>query len=1151
MKTTVKLAVLCLGFCALGAAQVGIATISGRVTDATGAVVPQVNVTVVQTATNFKFTAVTNNEGLYRVTSLSPGMYRVTFEGQGFKRFVREDVELRTGDTLAVDALLQVGSLSESVEVSGAPPLLETQTSATGTVMSGNVLYDMPLYQRYINSTLNITPGLTTGGFAYGGSLGGYRIAGQRSSTTGIFEDGVVGNDQLGGTETIKPIQNAVAEVKVITSVPPAEYGHTAGGVISVVKKSGTNELHGMASWYGRTRAMQHRRYFDRNRASTPTPTRPNGTPNFFMQPDGNLSGPVYIPKLYDGRNKTFFFFGYQRLHEKKVAQFTETVPTQQMLNGDFNFPVANVNAIFDPATTRRNPNGAWARDPFPGNRIPQSQFDPVARKILEFDPWWRPNQPGGFTTAGPQSNFLADEFARVFFDDYNLRIDHQFSPALKMYSSYTQNSQSGFGRPRITRPGLEAFDHGQGNWNPFTGRNASIGYTWVVSPSVVNDSRAGYLRRDNRTDVSSFGENWAQRLGVPNVSADLMPAFGVYTLTGANQSRQSNETLSFRSDTTVVRGKHAFKFGYEILRFRLNNAIIARPVSFNFAGVTAGLQASGALQPNTGNVFAGFLTGYVSQAQVQLDLASWLPRSSIHSFYIQDDWKITPTLTMNAGLRYSNESPYNTKYGQQSNFDENAIDPLTGRRGAIVHSSSPLNRRDNNNFNPRLGFAWNPKQRWVFRGGIGMYTIDLKFPSARLQFDEYTAIANQQAAPGDPTPVFRVSQGPQPFRFNILPNGTAPFIGTNFGSRTAQWRDPNIRNPYSMTWNAGIQYELKRDYLLEVTYQGSNGVGLVENWQSNLFPIDFGAGNPALQAQVLAASQNFRPFTQFGNIQFRSNFGHSSFHSGTVKVEKRFSEGFFFNTFYTYAKVINSQDGDNNGGGVAPIQNRNLEKARAGYDRTHRWVSTIDYDLPAGKGKRWASSGWKSWILGGYSIAWIQTFESGNPVTFSFAGSPYNYYGTGFGGGRPDVVATPKLRDNWRDFGGDRFNSVGINPIYDISNFALPGGCPQTVPAGEAGAAMRLQCNFRIGNAGRNIGQGMPLIWSQVSAQKNFLIRERFRWQIRWDFQNALKTFNFNPAGTTVNFLNPQTFAKVTGDPATASLGGQPLMNLTLMVNW
>jgi hypothetical protein len=219
-------------------AQIGTSTMTGRVTDSTDAIVPGASITVVHTGTNFTFNTNTNADGLYRVLSLNPGMYRITAEASGFKRSIRDQVELRTGDTLAVDFVLQVGNVSESVEVTGVASLLETETSSTGTLMSGTVLYDMPLYQRYINSTMNLVPGMTSGGYAYGGSLGSYHLAGQRSGAIGIFEDGVNGNDQQGGTETVKPLQNSVAEVKVLTTVPPAEYGHSAGGVISVVKKS-------------------------------------------------------------------------------------------------------------------------------------------------------------------------------------------------------------------------------------------------------------------------------------------------------------------------------------------------------------------------------------------------------------------------------------------------------------------------------------------------------------------------------------------------------------------------------------------------------------------------------------------------------------------------------------------------------------------------------------------------------------------------------------------------------------------------------------------------------------------------------------------------------------------------------------------------
>lgn len=1121
--------------------QIGTSTLTGRIADASGAVVPNCTVSILQKGTNFTYTAKTNDEGIFRVPSLQPGPYRVTFEAPGFKKSVRDDVELRTGDTHAVDVTMQVGQVSEQIEVQGGAQLLETETSATGTVMSGNVLYEMPLYQRYINSTLNLVPGMTSGGYAYGGDLGAYHLAGQRNGAIGVFEDGVNGNDQMGGTGTIKPIQNSVAEVKVITTVPPAEYGHSAGGVISVVKKSGTNELHGMGSWYGRTRRMQHRLYFDRFTTSQ------QGVMTFFMQPDANISGPVIIPKLYNGKNKTFFFFGYQRLHEKKVAQVTAVTPSLAMRQGDFQFPgVASVNQIFDPASTRRNPDGTWSRDPFPGNRVPTARFDPVARKILDLDPWVQPNQAGSFNATGPSANLLANELALVFLDDYNVRMDHQFSSAFKIYGSYTDNRQSGYGRPINIRYDRAEFDHLQGNYNPFKQLNTSVGYTWVASPAVVNDSRVGYFRRRNDTVVPSFGQNWPQQLGIPNIDQALMPAFGnsgasrdsadsLYGIVGATPGKAVNETFSYRNDTTVVRGTHAFKFGYELLKFRLNSANFARPASFSFAGVTAGILPDGVAVPNTGNTFAGFLTGYVSQGLFTQELTSWLPRSSIHSFYFQDDWKLTRTLTLNLGVRYSNESPFNTKNGAMSNFDPRGTDPLTGRPGLITHPTSGLSARDNNNFNPRLGMAWHPLQKWVFRGGVGMYTVDIKFPQQRGNYDEYVATSNQQSAPGDPSPVFRLSQGPAPVRFNVNPNQTSAFVGTNYGSRSVEWWDPNLRNPYVLNYNGGVQYEFARDYVLDVSYQGSSGVGLVERWQANSFGIDYFAGNLTQQQAVLARAQDFRPYSSYGDIRLRSNFGHSTFHSGTVKLEKRMSRGMFFSTFYTWSKAINSQDSDNDGSGVAPLQNRSLEKALAGYNRSHRWLATVNYELPFGQGKKWATSGFMKYVLGGLELSWVQTVESGNPLNFSFDGSPNQYFPTFAGNRRPNVVSTPSIRDDWRDLGGNRFDPQGINSVFNggqngLDNFAYPAA-------------------FTVGNAGRNIVTGLPLLWAQVSAQKNFRFKERFNAQLRWDFQNALKTYNFNPPTTTVDFRNPRTFGKVSSDPRTASLGGQPLMNLTLAI--
>ena len=276
------------------------------------------------------------------------------------------------------------------------------------------------------------------------------------------------------------------------------------------------------------------------------------------------------------------------------------------------------------------------------------------------------------------------------------------------------------------------------------------------------------------------------------------------------------------------------------MLRFRLNSAVLANPVLFDFSGSTTGLQANGAAANNTGSPFAGFLTGYVTSATFRTELTSWLPRSTIHSFYFQDDWKVSQKLTINMGVRYSNESAFTTKYGLMSQFDPNGTDPLTGRKGAVVHPTSGLTGGDNNNFNPRLGLAWHPLEKWVFRGGFGFYTVDIKFPANRDQYDEYVGTALQQAAPGNPTPIYQISKGVAPPPPVTLPNGTSPFLGTNYGGRNVSMWDPALRNPYVMNWNASIQHEIARDYVLEASYQGSGSVGLIERWELNTFPIDF-----------------------------------------------------------------------------------------------------------------------------------------------------------------------------------------------------------------------------------------------------------------------------------------------------------------------
>jgi hypothetical protein len=471
------------------------------------------------------------------------------------------------------------------------------------------------------------------------------------------------------------------------------------------------------------------------------------------------------------------------------------------------------------------------------------------------------------------------------------------------------------------------------------------------------------------------------------------------------------------------------------------------------------------------------------------------------------------------------------------SEFSPTATDPVSGMPGAVVHPAGALSKRDNNNFQPRLGVAWHPLERLAIRSGFGLYTVDVKFPTSLGNFQEYTGQANYQQPPGNPMPIYAINAIPAPVAYTIRGNGTSGFVGTNYSARSQDWWDPNLRNPYTMNWDLSTQYQMSRTYVLELLYQGSAGVGLIETWNINAFPVNYGANNPALRAAAYAAPQNYLPFPNFGAINFRSNFGHSTYHGGTVRLERRFAHGLIFQTFFTLSKAIDSQDTDNSGSGVAPIQDRSLEKARAGYDRPKRYFNSITYELPVGKGRYFLNrGGWLNTIIGGWQTAWDIDWESGAPLTFSFANSPYNYFPTSIAAQRPNCTSNPALLSNWLDQGPARFNQLTVNPVIDINQFSYPAA-------------------FTPGTCGRNIVGGPPKFAIDASAQKVVKFNERFNFMVRMDIHSAQKMlfnrFNFTAPTTTVDFLNPTTFGKLSAGPSTSLWGGTPIINLDFVLRF
>ncbi len=463
--------------------------------------------------------------------------------------------------------------------------------------------------------------------------------------------------------------------------------------------------------------------------------------------------------------------------------------------------------------------------------------------------------------------------------------------------------------------------------------------------------------------------------------------------------------------------------------------------------------------------------------------------------------------MTVEMGLRWSYESPFSTKYGQQAQFDPTARDPLTGRTGAIVHGKGNLSKRDLNNFQPRLGLAWNFHPRAVFRSSFGLYSVDLFTNAAGQNFEEYIATANVQAAPGDPRHAFLLSQGPGPINFVVNQDGSVPFQGTNFGGRNASWYDPNMRLPYVGMWSGGFQFQLSKTWVAEALYQGSSGVGLLNNWDMNVVPLNIST-DPTFLNQVFNATQNYKPYTQFGAIQHFSNYGHNSHHSSTWRIERRYAQGMTLNAFYQFGKTLN--DGDDDGGRTGiTFYNRSLEKARASYDIRHRFVSVMTYEMPFGKGRRFMNGGGaKDYALGGWDLAWTQTFQSGPPVNITAAGSPNRYLP---GMVRPNAVlpAEQMVVNNYSV--GQRFPLAAQNQYYNLNAFAYPAA-------------------FTAGTLGRNVVESPGLQWTQLSLSKTIAVKERYKFTVRWDCNNPTKQPQLADAGSVYNLQSLAAFGRFSG---------------------
>lgn len=1085
----------------LWAQTTGTATLVGTVTDQSGARVAGAQVTVVNTATGFTSNTVTTPEGDYYVPYLIPGPYRLTIEAAGFKRYVRDGIVLRTNETPRIDVQLEVGAVTEAINVTGEAPLLETETAATGQILSGDTIVKIPVLQKYAFRILLYFPGTS--------NINGQHIVGQRERAMGYTLDGVSGKEPVRGpvgatNQVVSTTIDAFQEVKVWTTGMPAEFGHSAGGLLSVVYKSGANEFHGSAEDRYIQKALIHRHRLEQ---------LPRNNPFTYHELSAVLSGPIYLPKLYSGKDRTFWLFGYQRHHEKASETFINNVPSPEMLAGDFSFGGVG-NPIYDPASTRQDASGRWIRDPFPNNRIPQSRFDPVAKNFLANNPYTPQNRPGYYDRTGVFENLVTMTRYRSYRSRFDGKVDHQFSPAHRIFGRYSHVRHRSYADRWNPQIQWRLFDS-RAVPIPIDQRNVVLSDTYTFSPTVINELRVGFNRRRFTRDPETVGQGWAAKLGIPNVGPDTFPHFVTssggqfYRNASLGRSQDVGEDFTFQENLTKVAGRHTLKFGYELLRTRYNSLVEALPSGTYYMG---GTDFPFAPAGTTGNDFAALLLGSVVRADFTQNMATWLPRWWSHAWYVQNDYRPVRNLTLNLGLRWSYESPFQTKYGQQSQFDPTATDPLTGRRGALLHPKGPLAKSDWNNFQPRLGLAWNFHPKFVFRSSFGIISQDLFTNGLNQNFEEYLATASIQQAPGDPRVAFYLSQGPPSFRFNVAPDGSVPFIGTNYSGRSVSWMDPNIRMPFVMNWSGGIQWNFARSWLLETTYMGSRGVRLLNNWDINAIPLNISSDFAVLD-QIRRASQNYRPYPHFGAIQHYSNYGDNSYHGGTLRVEKRYSAGLTLNAFYTFSKTLNNGDNDGGMSGIT-YYNRALEKGRANYDIRHRFVHVMTYELPFGRNRRFMNvGGWKNALFGGWELAWTQTFQSGPPFTVTFAGSPNVYLP---GQLRPNLLRPDPRTPNW-DIGPHRFPTVAQVPYLDASAFAYPD-------------------SFKAGTMGRNVVEAPGINWTQLSLSKEWPIYERLKFILRWDSNNfPIKQPSYGQPNSVYNVRDLANFGRI----GTAVRGG------------
>jgi hypothetical protein len=1066
---------------ALAYAQAPVGEITGSVTDPSGAVVTGAKVTVTNPATNLTRSADTNDAGVYSIPALLPGVYNVRVEKTGFSAQVRNDVNLQVGQVLGLNFTLQVGNVAEVVEVTGGAPVLETESTSVGTVIENKRIVELPLNGRNYLQLASLIPGSTTNGPASSQGqqrMGGARnqfalnVAGQRVHFNHYSLDGMENTDPNFNTYLFLPSIDALQEFKVESGLFSAEYGRAIAQV-NVSTKSGTNDFHGVAFAFVRNAYFDARNFF--------APVNPPFKRNQF---GGTFSGPVRIPKLFDGRNKLFFMFNYEGLRERRALTQTSTLPDARYRSGNFGF----LNkAIRDPLNPGQN---------FPNATIPESRISPISRRVLN-DFYPLPNQPGS-GALGIALNYLNDESRRTDGDQYTIRGDLNARADNLFFFRFSQTKEPQY---------IPFTIKDMGNNVDILGQQGILGYTKVIGANKVNEFKFG-MNYFNSANIQqrAFRRNVVSELGLVGISQDpLFWGIPVFQISGFATVGECNDcpfvnwntTFQFTDNFSWTVGKHSVKFGGEYRRLRYNQigAVVPRG-RFTWNG------------QYSGEPMADMLLGLMSatEGQVGAPIANF--RQNYTALFLQDTWKATPKLTVNMGLRWEYESPFMDKHDAIVNVDfrwDNSMEPVFVRAGTgDINQGNPqfpappgwqlvrdgrfgrgAAKPDRNDFGPRAGLAYQINSKTVLRAGGGMYFVR-DIGNAVFDIVRNIPFTIRQAETADTTrPNLTWSR-------LFTATGAPSFLLINeFGERTS----------YVTQWQASVQRELTRHMSLEVTYMGSAGIKLRRLTSYN--NPEPRPGNPNLN----------RPFPKFnGSFQNMNAPSHSSYHSLQARLQHRFANGFTLLGSYAYSKSIDNGSGirTTDGDPLTPSDNYNLrhERGLSAFDFRQRFTASFLYELPFGRGRKIGiDNRAANFLLGGWQLGGILTFQDGFPATvFCGPGNIQN------GGGycKPDAIEGVKgnLPDKEKSL-SRFFNTAAFVDRLGVA----PGATPPV---------------FRYGTAGRNTIIGPGIASLDMSVNKFFRFKEgSHTLEVRGEFFNLPNHPIFGQPGTS---LRTPTYGVISG---------------------